>query len=44
MPADLLRLDLIYCRPRESFVDCYVDRHARAHSDHLPVIADLRIG
>jgi endonuclease/exonuclease/phosphatase family metal-dependent hydrolase len=40
----LLRLDRIYCRPRESFIDCYVDRNAHAHSDHLPVIADLRIG
>lgn len=39
----LLRLDRIYCRPRGAFADCYTDRSARAVSDHLPVIADLRI-
>jgi endonuclease/exonuclease/phosphatase family metal-dependent hydrolase len=39
----LLRLDRIYCRPRAAFVDCWTDRNARAHSDHLPVIADLRL-
>jgi endonuclease/exonuclease/phosphatase family metal-dependent hydrolase len=39
----LLRLDRIYCRPRAAFVDCWTDRKARAHSDHLPVIADLRL-
>jgi endonuclease/exonuclease/phosphatase family metal-dependent hydrolase len=40
----LLRLDRIYCRPRGAFVDCWTDRNARAHSDHLPVIADVRVG
>ena len=39
----LLRLDRIYCRPHGAFADCYTDRSARAVSDHLPVIADLRI-
>jgi endonuclease/exonuclease/phosphatase family metal-dependent hydrolase len=39
----MLRLDRIYCRPRAAFVDCWTDRNARAHSDHLPVIADLRL-
>jgi len=39
----LLRLDRIYCRPRGAFADCYTDRSARAVSDHLPVIADVRI-
>jgi endonuclease/exonuclease/phosphatase family metal-dependent hydrolase len=38
----LLRLDRIYCRPREAMVRSFVDRKARALSDHLPVIADLR--
>ena len=38
----LLRLDRIYCRPREALVRSFVDRQARALSDHLPVIADLR--
>jgi len=39
----LLRLDRIYCRPQGAFADCFTDRTARAVSDHLPVIADLRI-
>jgi endonuclease/exonuclease/phosphatase family metal-dependent hydrolase len=39
----LMRLDRIYCRPRGAFVDCWTDRGARAHSDHLPVIADVRV-
>jgi endonuclease/exonuclease/phosphatase family metal-dependent hydrolase len=38
----LLRLDRIYCRPRAAMVRSFVDREARALSDHLPVIADLR--
>jgi endonuclease/exonuclease/phosphatase family metal-dependent hydrolase len=38
----LLRLDCIYCRPREALVRGFVDRDARGLSDHLPVIADLR--
>ena len=40
----LLRLDRIYCRPGAALVACYIDRSARAISDHLPVIADLRLG
>lgn len=39
----LLRLDRIYCRPREILSASFVDRAARALSDHLPVIADLRL-
>jgi endonuclease/exonuclease/phosphatase family metal-dependent hydrolase len=39
----MLRLDRIYCRPQGAFVDCWTDRNARAHSDHLPVIADVRL-
>lgn len=39
----LLRLDRIYCRPRAALVRSFVDRSARALSDHLPVIADLRL-
>lgn len=38
----LLRLDRIYCRPGVALVRSFVDRSARALSDHLPVIADLR--
>jgi endonuclease/exonuclease/phosphatase family metal-dependent hydrolase len=38
----LLRLDRIYCRPREVLIRSFVDRDARRISDHLPVIADLR--
>lgn len=40
----LLRLDRIYCRPREALIGSFVDRSASALSDHLPVIADLRPG
>jgi endonuclease/exonuclease/phosphatase family metal-dependent hydrolase len=39
----LLRLDRIYCRPRNALLRSYVDRSARGLSDHLPVIADLRL-
>ena len=39
----LLRLDRIYCRPATAIVRSFVDREARAMSDHLPVIADLRL-
>lgn len=39
----LLRLDRIYCRPAQAMVATFVDREARALSDHLPVIADFRI-
>jgi endonuclease/exonuclease/phosphatase family metal-dependent hydrolase len=39
----LLRLDRIYCRPHGAFVDCFTDSSARAVSDHLPVIADVRL-
>lgn len=37
----LLRLDRIYCRPREALIRSFVDRQGRSMSDHLPVIADL---
>jgi endonuclease/exonuclease/phosphatase family metal-dependent hydrolase len=40
----LLRLDRIYCRPRDALIASFIDRRARALSDHLPVIADLRPG
>jgi endonuclease/exonuclease/phosphatase family metal-dependent hydrolase len=40
----ILRLDRIYCRPHGVFADCFTDQAARAISDHLPVIADVRIG
>jgi endonuclease/exonuclease/phosphatase family metal-dependent hydrolase len=39
----LLRLDRVYCRPREALVRSFTDREARHISDHLPVIADVRI-
>jgi endonuclease/exonuclease/phosphatase family metal-dependent hydrolase len=39
----LLHLDRIYCRPREALVRGYTDPSARAISDHLPVIGDVRI-
>jgi endonuclease/exonuclease/phosphatase family metal-dependent hydrolase len=39
----LLRLDRIYCRPPSALVKGYTDRSARHVSDHLPVIADVKI-
>jgi endonuclease/exonuclease/phosphatase family metal-dependent hydrolase len=39
----LLRLDRIYCRPRGSLLRSFIDPRARAISDHLPVIADVRL-
>lgn len=37
----LLRLDRIYCRPRNLLVRTFVDRDARHLSDHLPVIGEI---
>ena len=39
----LLRLDRIYCRPGDALLASYTDRSARHISDHLPVIADVRV-
>lgn len=39
----LLRLDRIYCRGREQLLRCWTDRAAARCSDHLPVIADVRL-
>ena len=39
----LLRLDGIYCRPFSAMLRSFTDREARHISDHLPVIADVRI-
>ena len=38
-----LRLDEIFCRPREALVQSFTDKAARHISDHLPVIADVRV-
>jgi endonuclease/exonuclease/phosphatase family metal-dependent hydrolase len=40
----MLRLDRIYVRPPGALLRSFVDRDARALSDHLPVIADLALG
>ena len=40
----LLRLDRVYCRPGEALIRSYIDGHARACSDHLPIIADVAPG
>lgn len=37
----LLRLDRIYCRPRDAVRRLFTDRNAYRLSDHLPVIADV---
>ena len=39
----MLRLDRIYCRPAVALAQAFTDRTARHISDHLPVIADVRI-
>jgi len=39
----LLRLDRIYCRPRDAVRRLFTDRQARHLSDHLPVIADVAL-
>ncbi len=39
----MLRLDRIYCRPHNTLVRGWSDTAARHLSDHLPVIADVRI-
>ena len=39
----MLRLDRIYCRPAPALARAFTDRAARHISDHLPVIADVRI-
>jgi endonuclease/exonuclease/phosphatase family metal-dependent hydrolase len=40
----LLRLDRIYCRPAACLTRGFIDANARHISDHLPVIADVRLG
>ncbi|MPZ59304.1 MAG: endonuclease [Rhizobiales bacterium] len=40
----LLRLDRIYCRPREALLRSFIDPAARGISDHLPVIGDVALG
>jgi endonuclease/exonuclease/phosphatase family metal-dependent hydrolase len=39
----LLHLDRIYCRPAAALVASYVERESRHVSDHLAVIADIRM-
>lgn len=39
----IFMLDRIYCRPRHALLDCWTDPLARRVSDHLPVIADIRM-
>jgi endonuclease/exonuclease/phosphatase family metal-dependent hydrolase len=39
----LFRLDRIYCRPHGALCRSWVDPAARKISDHLPVIADIRL-
>jgi endonuclease/exonuclease/phosphatase family metal-dependent hydrolase len=40
----MFRFDRIYCRPACALVRSYTDASARALSDHLPVIAEIRVG
>ena len=39
----LFMLDRIYCRPRHALLRSWTDPLARRVSDHLPVIADIRL-
>jgi endonuclease/exonuclease/phosphatase family metal-dependent hydrolase len=39
----MIRLDRVYCRPRDALVASFTDREARALSDHLPVFADVKV-
>jgi len=39
----LFRFDRVYCYPRDILMKSCVDKGARALSDHLPVIADLKL-
>jgi endonuclease/exonuclease/phosphatase family metal-dependent hydrolase len=39
----LIRLDRIYCRPREALLRSWTDGAARGASDHLPLFADIRV-
>ncbi|MFN3398985.1 MAG: endonuclease/exonuclease/phosphatase family protein [Ferrovibrio sp.] len=39
----IFMLDRIYCRPRHALLDCWTDPLACRVSDHLPVIADIRM-
>lgn len=38
-----LMLDRIYCRPASALVNYWTDMEASSMSDHLPVIADIRL-
>jgi len=39
----MLRLDRVYCSSAAMLVDSFTDEDARRYSDHLPVIADIRL-
>ncbi|HET9904015.1 MAG TPA: endonuclease/exonuclease/phosphatase family protein [Xanthobacteraceae bacterium] len=39
----MIRLDRIYCRPREALVRSWTERSAYRASDHLPVFAEIRV-
>jgi endonuclease/exonuclease/phosphatase family metal-dependent hydrolase len=38
-----LKLDRIFCRPAGALIQCWTDPEARRASDHLPVVADLKL-
>lgn len=40
----VFRFDRIYCRPVSALTSTWTDPEARTVSDHLPVIADIRLG
>ena len=40
----LFQLDRVYVWPRAALLESHTDLEARRISDHLPVIADIRLG
>jgi endonuclease/exonuclease/phosphatase family metal-dependent hydrolase len=40
----LFRLDRIYCRPSEALVSSSIDLDSRVASDHLAVVAEIKLG
>lgn len=39
----LMRLDRVFCRPAEAFIESRTDPEGRRFSDHLPIIADINL-
>lgn len=42
-PYPLLRLDRVFCRPAQALLESRIDPRGRSMSDHLPVIAEIKL-